>query len=172
MRETTLFTSVVLSLPVLTFGSEITEIKGVLERRLGQDQGSAAVGIMTRDGMNTFFHGDAGGDTMFELCSVTKVFTALLLADMTSGNELELHDPVNKLLRVRAKNTITISRKDGHLFSQATGRPKLEIVPIAETEFAVKGFNIKITFIKDKAGQVTSLIVHQTGKEVKARKQP
>jgi CubicO group peptidase (beta-lactamase class C family) len=76
--------------------------------------------------------------------------------------------------KVRDNYTITISKEDedGRLFSQATGMPKLEILPIAEKEFAVKGFNIKITFISDKTGEITSLIVHQAGTEVKARKQP
>jgi CubicO group peptidase (beta-lactamase class C family) len=74
--------------------------------------------------------------------------------------------------KVRANYIITITRDDDHLFSQATGMPKLEILPISETEFAVKGFNIKIKFVKDKAGEVTSLIVYQAGTEVKAQKQP
>jgi CubicO group peptidase (beta-lactamase class C family) len=432
IRKTSVLTSIVLGLQLVTFASETAEVKSVLERRLGQDKGSAAVGIITRDGKNTLFHGNANGDTMFELCSVTKVFTALLLADMTVGDELELGDPVSKFLggrarvrediqlfhlvthtsglprspadftmdyseeqlydflskysfprkvgekfkysnlgfgllghavalktgtsfeqlvldrickplqmkdtrirmspeqsarhaggynstgqkiptrelpivywsagalrstlndmlkflkantvpdksklakaikmthephlpsiphtrtalawnvtstgvstviwhegqiqshyafigldieqgvgtvilsssgipltdiglhildsrypiadsepsqakvkfdesslesfvgeyKVRANYIITISREKGHLFSQATGMPKLEIVPMSRTEFTVKGFNIKITFIKDESGQVTSLIVHQAGTEVEARKQP
>jgi CubicO group peptidase (beta-lactamase class C family) len=434
IRKTSVLTSMVLSLQLVTFASETAEIKSVLERRIGQDQGSVAVGIITKGGKNTLFHGNANGDTMFELCSVTKVFTALLLADMAVGDELEIDDPVNKFLggrarirediqlfhlvthtsglprspadftmeyskeqlydflsnysfprqvgqkfkysnlgfgllghavaletgtsyeqlvldricrplqmkdtrirmspeqsarhvggynstgqkiptrelpnvywaagslrstlndmlkflkanlapdrsklgraiekthephlpsviphtrtgmawnitstgistviwhegqiqshyafigldrkqgfgtvilsssgipltdigihildsrhpitdsepprrpkldfdkssfesfvgryRVRANYTITISKEDGRLFSQATGMPKLEILPIAEKEFAVKGFNIKITFISDETGQITSLIVHQAGTEVKARKQP
>ena len=73
---------------------------------------------------------------------------------------------------VRENYTITISKEDDRLFSQATGMPKLEILPLAETEFAVKGFNITITFISDKTGEITSLIVHQGETQVKARKQP
>ncbi|UCD30349.1 MAG: serine hydrolase [Planctomycetota bacterium] len=115
MRKTSLFTSVILSLQLVTFGSEITKIKSILKQRLDQDQGSAAVGIITRSGMNTFYHGNANGDSIFELCSVTKVFTATLLADMTVRNELQLHDPVNKLLGVRAR-----THKDINLFHLAT----------------------------------------------------
>ena len=74
--------------------------------------------------------------------------------------------------KVRANYIITITRKDGHLFSQATGMSKLEILPISETEFTVKGFNIKIKFVKDNVGEVTSLIVYQAGMEVKAQRQP
>ena len=38
------------------------------------------------------------GDTVFEIGSVTKVFTALLLAEMTEKNEVKLNDPVAKYL--------------------------------------------------------------------------
>ena len=81
MGRVSLFTSVVLGVQLATFGFETAEVKSVLKRRLGQDQGAAAVGIITKDGKKMFFHGSANGDTIFELCSVTKVFTALLLAD-------------------------------------------------------------------------------------------
>ncbi|MHC4629251.1 MAG: serine hydrolase [Planctomycetota bacterium] len=114
-RKAILFTSAVLTLQLAAFGSEATELRSVLERRLGRGQGSAAVGIITKDGKRTLFHGAANGDSVFELCSVTKVFTALLLANMTVRNELELHDPVNRLLGPRA----TIP-EDVHLFHLAT----------------------------------------------------
>lgn len=39
-----------------------------------------------------------GGDTVFEIGSLTKVFTALLLADMVQRGELALSDPVAKYL--------------------------------------------------------------------------
>ena len=72
----------------------------------------------------------------------------------------------------RDNYTITLSKEDGRMFSQAGGMPKLEILPIAEKEFTVKGFNIKITFISDETGEITSLIIYQAGTEVKAQKQP
>src|SRR6202011_4948554 len=52
----------------------------------------------------TFGHRNAGdlrpldGDTIFEIGSVTKGFTALLLADMVGKNEVALSDPVAKYL--------------------------------------------------------------------------
>src|SRR5579871_2353042 len=38
------------------------------------------------------------GDTVFEIGSITKVFTALLLAEMTTRGEVALEDPVSKYL--------------------------------------------------------------------------
>jgi CubicO group peptidase (beta-lactamase class C family) len=37
-------------------------------------------------------------NTMYEIGSVTKVFTSLLLADMSSKQEINLHDPISKFL--------------------------------------------------------------------------
>src|SRR5690348_6124200 len=41
--------------------------------------------------------GTVNGDTVFEIGSITKVFTALLLADMVVHNEVKLDTPVAKL---------------------------------------------------------------------------
>jgi CubicO group peptidase (beta-lactamase class C family) len=41
---------------------------------------------------------DVNGDTLFEIGSVTKVFTALLLQDMVDRGEMKLDDPVQKYL--------------------------------------------------------------------------
>ncbi len=38
------------------------------------------------------------GDTVFEIASITKIFTALLLADMVEKREVRLSDPVGKYL--------------------------------------------------------------------------
>jgi CubicO group peptidase (beta-lactamase class C family) len=43
------------------------------------------------------------GDTVFEIGSITKVFTALLLADMAQRGELALNDPVAKYLPPEVK---------------------------------------------------------------------
>src|SRR5262249_15243674 len=43
------------------------------------------------------------GDTVFEIASVTKVFTGLLLADMVQSGEVNLGDPVIKYLPLRTK---------------------------------------------------------------------
>jgi CubicO group peptidase (beta-lactamase class C family) len=74
--------------------------------------------------------------------------------------------------KVGADYIISITKEGDRLFSQGPGMPKLEILPISETEFAVKGLNIRIRFVRDTTGEVTSLIVCQAGTEVKAQKQP
>jgi CubicO group peptidase (beta-lactamase class C family) len=87
------------------------EIHKILEERVhaiaGPEGGMGiVVGVLDEKGPRIVAYGDAGdpdrrplnGDTVFEIASVTKVFTALLLADMTRTRQLRLTDPVTKYL--------------------------------------------------------------------------
>jgi D-alanyl-D-alanine-carboxypeptidase/D-alanyl-D-alanine-endopeptidase len=70
-----------------------------------QDVG-LVVGIIEPDGQRIVAHGSfaqgdprpVNGDTLFEIASVTKVFTTLLLADMVRRGEVAMNDPVAKYL--------------------------------------------------------------------------
>ncbi len=64
---------------------------------------------------------------------------------------------------------LTISNDAGHLMAQATGQPKVELFPESETKFFLKIVDAKVTFVKDAAGKVTHLILHQGGDQ-KAKK--
>jgi CubicO group peptidase (beta-lactamase class C family) len=60
------------------------------------------VGLVEQGGSRVIAHGHARrgndelvtGDSVFEVGSVTKVFTSLLLADMVDKGEVKLHDPI------------------------------------------------------------------------------
>jgi D-alanyl-D-alanine-carboxypeptidase/D-alanyl-D-alanine-endopeptidase len=63
------------------------------------------VGLLTPDGRSFTTYGrvsatgsEPTAETMFEIGSITKVFTALLLADMVERGEVALEDPVRKYL--------------------------------------------------------------------------
>jgi len=63
------------------------------------------VGIVDADGRNIYSYGKTArdgrpvdGDTVFEIGSATKTFTATLLADMVKRGEIGLEDPVAKYL--------------------------------------------------------------------------
>jgi serine-type D-Ala-D-Ala carboxypeptidase/endopeptidase len=67
------------------------------------------------------------GDTVFEIGSVTKVFTSLLLADMVQKGEVKLDDPVAKYLpatvKVPERNGKKITLVD--LATQTSGLPRM-----------------------------------------------
>jgi serine-type D-Ala-D-Ala carboxypeptidase/endopeptidase len=84
------------------------EIKKILTERVGENEKDVGiiVGITEPHGRRlvSFGHRSADdprpldGDTVFEIGSVTKAFTALLLADMVARNEVTLNDSVTKYL--------------------------------------------------------------------------
>jgi len=65
------------------------------------------IGIVDKQGQRTFAHGalanndlrPVASDTVFEIGSITKVFTSLLLAELVHQGALRLEDPVEKFLR-------------------------------------------------------------------------
>jgi len=84
------------------------EIRKMLVDRIDRDKQSVGivVGVIESAGQRVVAYGalDKGdtrplnGDTVFEIGSMTKVFTSLLLADMVERGEVALTDPVAKYL--------------------------------------------------------------------------
>jgi D-alanyl-D-alanine-carboxypeptidase/D-alanyl-D-alanine-endopeptidase len=87
------------------------------------------VGVVESDGRRIVTHGPQAfdGDTVFEIGSITKVFTALLLADMVLRGEVAFSDPVAKWLpphiRVPARNGRDMTLLD--LASHTSGLPRM-----------------------------------------------
>jgi D-alanyl-D-alanine-carboxypeptidase/D-alanyl-D-alanine-endopeptidase len=84
------------------------EIAALLAARLDQQRQGVGivVGVIDASGRRIVSHGvrakgDArplDGDTVFEIGSMTKVFTSLILADMVRKGEVKLDDPLQKYL--------------------------------------------------------------------------
>ena len=84
------------------------EIAALLAERIDNEhQGvGAVVGIVDGHGRRVVVYGKSDadnarpldGDTEFEIGSITKVFTALMLADMAAKGEVKLDDPIAKYL--------------------------------------------------------------------------
>jgi CubicO group peptidase (beta-lactamase class C family) len=88
-----------------------SEIQTMLEDNIGGERVGLVVGIVDERGPRVISYGkldngtdrEADGDTIFEIGSVTKVFTALLLQDMVERGEMKLDDPVQKYLPATIK---------------------------------------------------------------------
>lgn len=65
---------------------------------------------------------------------------------------------------------IYVTKENDSLFAQATGQEKLQIFPESETEYFCKGVDAQVTFVQDKDGRVTQLVLHQDGRDQVAKK--
>lgn len=113
------------------------EIRKILQERIDQHHKSVGmvVGVVSEEGSKIVGYGKLtqdrsqipDGDTVFEIGSITKVFTSLLLADMVEHGEVNLNDPITKFLpqsvKVPTKNGREIRLFD--LATQTSGLPRL-----------------------------------------------
>ncbi|MDR3698057.1 MAG: serine hydrolase [Candidatus Sulfopaludibacter sp.] len=121
------------SLPVPSTG----EIREILAKRVDQQKQAAGIvaGVIDPNGRRVVASGNLAngdprtpnGDTIFEIGSVTKVFTSLLLADMVTRKEVALDDPAAKYLpetvRMPERSGKSITLHD--LSTHSSGLPSL-----------------------------------------------
>ncbi len=113
------------------------QIRRLLAEFVDEDRQSVGVvaGVTSAEGRVVVGYGrlsadnptQPDGDTVFEIGSITKVFTSTLLADLVSRAELGLDTPVQDLLgdeaRMPARNGAEITL--GHLATHSSGLPRL-----------------------------------------------
>jgi D-alanyl-D-alanine-carboxypeptidase/D-alanyl-D-alanine-endopeptidase len=111
------------------------EVRAILKERVDSKRSAGiVVGILDEGGRRVVAYADAGsadrpldGNTVFEIGSITKVFTSSLLADMVRRGEVKLDDPVSKYLpasvRLPSRNGREITLLD--LATQTSGLPRL-----------------------------------------------
>ncbi|HEX7139756.1 MAG TPA: serine hydrolase [Vicinamibacterales bacterium] len=111
------------------------EIRKILADRAGETRGvGVVVGIVSPAGRRVITAGNDTsftGESAFEIGSITKVFTALLLADMVERKELALSDPAAKILpnlRIPAHDTHPITLVD--LATHTSGLPFMADPPL------------------------------------------
>ncbi|SFE08456.1 serine hydrolase [Nitrosomonas sp. Nm166] len=100
-----------------------SEIRRILSERIeSHKQGvGIVVGIVGVEGRHIVAHGHfstddrrfVDSDTIFEIGSVTKIFTALLLADMIQRDEVKLTDPVAQYLPEK----VVVPQRDGKVIT-------------------------------------------------------
>jgi len=114
-----------------------SEIRRILTERIDEEHRSVGivVGVVEPGGRRVVGYGRLAtddvrrpdGDTVFEIGSITKVFTSIILADMVERGEVALDDPVQRLLpadvRVPTRNGAAITLL--HLATHSSGLPRL-----------------------------------------------
>ncbi|HTA44764.1 MAG TPA: serine hydrolase, partial [Bryobacteraceae bacterium] len=112
-------------------------IRGILKQRVDDYHQSVGivVGMIDQKGRKVVSYGalekgdsrPLNGDTVFEIGSVTKVFTSLLMSDMVKRGDAALTDPVVKYLpagtKVPQRNGRQITLED--LSTHTSGLPRI-----------------------------------------------
>jgi hypothetical protein len=65
---------------------------------------------------------------------------------------------------------LTVTQEGDHLFTQATGQPKVEIFPEGNRDYFLKVVDAQVTFITDSQGRATELVLHQGGMDHHAKR--
>jgi CubicO group peptidase (beta-lactamase class C family) len=113
------------------------EVRKILADRVGKENRGIAIvaGIIDANGRRIVSYGSVAkddtrrldGDTVFEIGSMSKVFTSLLLMDMVRKGEVALNDPISKYLpstvKVPERNNRRITLAD--LATQSSGLPRM-----------------------------------------------
>jgi CubicO group peptidase (beta-lactamase class C family) len=113
------------------------EIRKILTDRVGAENNGTGivVGVIDANGRRIVSYGRLAknddrkldGDTVFEIGSMTKVFTSLVLMDMVRRGEVALTDPISKYLpdsvKVPERNGRKITLAD--LSTQSSGLPRM-----------------------------------------------
>jgi CubicO group peptidase (beta-lactamase class C family) len=114
-----------------------SDIAALLDKCVAQQRRAPGIviGIIDDKGSKVFARGvrqngqvaAVNGDTLFEIGSVTKVFTALILQEMADSGEVKLDDPISKYLpsavKTPTRNGRTITLVD--LATQTSALPRL-----------------------------------------------
>jgi len=93
-----------------------------------------------------------------------------LLSVAVSFGQADLEKYVGQYQLTGVPIMITVTATGGKLSIEATGQGKAEIELVSGEDYTIKGSPITLTFQKDASGNVTGLIIHQSGVDVPAPK--
>ncbi len=65
---------------------------------------------------------------------------------------------------------MTVTREGDQLYAQLTDQPVAQIFAESPREFFYKVVDAQVTFVVDESGQATSLVLHQSGRDMPAKR--
>ena len=78
----------------------------------------------------------------------------------------QIYDIYSGEYELKPNFILKVTKNQDRLYTQATDQQKLEMFPESETNFFCKEVEAQITFVKNKTGQVTHLVLNQQGEYV------
>src|SRR5262249_12283293 len=161
-----------------------------------KDDYAFGLGVTTRNGHKVISHGGGiqGFNTMLAYFADDKLTVAVLanvngpaagelgtrLAQIALGEKVQLpseRKEISVAQAVLAKYpgtyelapnfSIAITLEDGKLMAQATNQSKRPVFPESETLFFSKDVDAQLEFLKNDKGEVTHLVLHQGGRDMK-----
>lgn len=82
-----------------------------------------SIGIVGPKGSETFLFGEAKPDELYEIGSITKTFTGVLLADLVASKVVSLDDPIDKWVKAPSFEGKKITLR--HLATHTSGLPRM-----------------------------------------------
>jgi CubicO group peptidase (beta-lactamase class C family) len=152
-----------------------------------QRSGSQKLELAALD-RDRFFYVESGGELVFQRDAQGKISGATLLRTfgpdepMTRTNEPPpaerqaakvdpaLYDAYAGKYELRPGFILTIFREGDQIFGQPTGQPKAELFPESETRFFLKVVDAQVDFVRGEDGRVGELVLHQGGRDIKAKR--
>jgi CubicO group peptidase (beta-lactamase class C family) len=65
--------------------------------------------------------------------------------------------------KLNDKITVTIVKDNNKLYAEPTDQPKLEMLPLSQTEFIIREINAKLSFVKGENGKANKIKLHMNG---------
>lgn len=153
--------------------------------------------VKLRDGSSVVWHnGQTGGfATMVAFDPVERVGVVVMSNASIGVDDLALHvldasiplsEPPKRRVAVKLDGAaldrvtgryelareffVTIRRDGDRTFAQATGQPEAEIFAESDTDFFYKVVDAQLTFVRAPDGRTTGLVLHQGGRDIRARR--
>jgi CubicO group peptidase (beta-lactamase class C family) len=82
----------------------------------------------------------------------------------------KIYDAYVGRYQIAPKVIATFTREGDRFLTQITNQPRFQAFPESETTFFLKVVDATITFVKDDKGKVTHIVIHQGGRDTKAKR--
>lgn len=152
------------------FGLEVHTVNGheVIEHNGGIEGFNTQLAYYPEDKLTVVVlanvNGSAPGEIGNDLATVAQGGNVVLTSERREVHvDPRIFDGYVGSYRLAPNFTLTITREGDHLFAQGSNQPKFAIFPESDHDFFAKVLDLQITFVRDKQGRATELILHQNG---------